>query len=50
MKNNFFKTVLIFLFLFTSNLLAKNLEINSSEVKLDKKDLKKSFLKVTLKL
>jgi len=43
MKNNFFKTVLIFLFLLTTNLLAKNLEINSSEVKLDKKDSKIVF-------
>ena len=43
MKNNFFKTVLIFLFLLNSNLFAKNLEINSSEVKLDKKDSKIVF-------
>ena len=43
MKNNFFKTVLVFLFLLTTNLLAKNLEINSSEVKLDKKDSKIVF-------
>ena len=39
MKNNFFIKIFFFLFL-TSNLCATNLEISSSEVKLDKKESK----------
>ena len=40
MKNNFFIIIILFFLFFTSNLLANNLEISSSEVKLDKKDSK----------
>ena len=43
MKNNFF-IIKLFCFLFlTTNLFAKNLEINSSEVRLDKKEAKINF-------
>ena len=40
MKNNFFIIKLILLLFFTTNLFAQNLEIKSSEVRLDKKESK----------
>ena len=44
MKNNLFITIKLIFFLFlTTSLFANNLEINSSEVKLDKKDSKIIF-------
>ena len=43
MKNNFFIIKLLFFLFLTTNLFAKNLEINSSEVRLDKKEAKINF-------
>ena len=40
MKNNFFIIKLILLLFFTTSVFAQNLEIKSSEVRLDKKESK----------
>ena len=43
MKNNFFIIKLLCFLFLSTNLFAKNLEINSSEVRLDKKEAKINF-------
>ena len=49
MKNNFFIIKFILVLFLSTNLLANDLEITSTEVKIDKK-IQKLFLKVTSKL